>query len=74
MKTKSYNPSPIEVELSEVICFLEKEISSKLTTNDIIGMENNIHADNPSIIIHLLDKDGDPHEVVLKVIQKPDKF
>jgi len=24
--------------------------------------------------VHLLDKDGDPHEIVVRIIQIPDKF
>lgn len=74
MKTINYNPSPLEVNISKAICHLEKEIEKLLTDNEIISVENKIHEDNPLVMIHLLDKDGDPHEVVLKIIQKPDKF
>ena len=74
MKTINYNPSPLEVEIAQAICHLGKEIEKMLSDNEIINMENKIHEDNPLVKIHLLDKDGDPHEVVLKIIQKPDKF
>lgn len=74
MKTKNYNPSLLEVEIAKSIAYLEKEISKELSTNEIIKIENRIHEDNPLVHIHLLDDDGDPHEVILKIIQKPDKF
>lgn len=74
MKTTNYNPSPLEVELSKAICNLEKELGSQLADNEIIAIDNQIHEENPLVKIHLLDKDGDPHEIVLKIIQKPDKF
>lgn len=74
MKTQSYNPSPLEVELAKSISHLEKELSDLLKDNEILKIDNKIESDNPTVTIHLLDKDGDPHEVVLKIIQKPDKF
>lgn len=74
MKTTSYNPSQLEVDISKAIIYLEKEISKELKNTTIIKMENKIHEDNPLVTIHLLDSDGDPHEIVLKIIQKPDKF
>ncbi len=74
MKTTNYNPSALEVEIANAVYKLEKNISALLSDNEIINIENKIQEDNPLIIIHTLDRDGDPHEVVLKIIQKPDKF
>jgi hypothetical protein len=74
MKTIHYNPSPLEVSLARAIEDLQDQIEKQLPDNDIIKVENRITEDNPIIKFYLLDKDGDPHEIVLKVIQTPDKF
>lgn len=74
MKTTSYNPSPLEVEMVNILNELQTSIDSKLKDNEIIKVENKIHEDNPIVRFFLLDKDGDPHEVVFKIIQTPDKF
>ena len=72
MITKDYNPSPIEVRFVEVLCELKKDISEKLVNFDVISIEKNTQLDNPTIDFHLKDNDGDEHEVIIKVIQKPD--
>ena len=74
MKTTSYNPSSIEVEFANILNQLQDKIGAQLSTNDVIKVENKIHEDNPIVRFYLLDSDGDPHEIVLKVIQTPDKF
>jgi len=74
MKTVSYNPSPLEVDFANVIHQLQDKIETNLSDNEIIKVENNINDDNPTVKFFLLDKDGDPHEIVLKIIQVPDKF
>jgi hypothetical protein len=74
MKTIHYNPSPLEVSLARAIEDLQDQIEKQLPDNDIIKVENRITEDNPIIKFYLLDKDGDPNEIVLKVIQTPDKF
>ncbi len=33
-----------------------------------------VKRDNPMVRFSLLDKDGDPHEIVVRIIQVPDKF
>lgn len=73
MITKNYNPSPIEVQFVEVLCELKDEINKKLENLDVYNIENNTKLDNPTIDFFLKDKDGDDHEIVLKVIQKPDE-
>ena len=72
MITKDYNPSPIEVRFVEVLCELRQEINEKLINYDVLKIENNKQLDNPTIDFFLKDIDGDEHEVILKVIQKPD--
>jgi hypothetical protein len=73
MKTESYNPSPLEVEFAKAIVGLKKEIEGHLTANKIQKIENNISADNPAVIYHLVDSDGDKHVVVVKLIQRIDR-
>jgi len=74
MKTTTYNPSPIEVDFANVLHQLQDKIEDNLAENEIIKVENNINDDNPTLKFFLLDRDGDPHEIVLKIIQVPDKF
>ncbi|MEM1405726.1 MAG: hypothetical protein AAGG59_03045 [Bacteroidota bacterium] len=74
MKTTQYNPSSLEVAFAQAIEDLKSHIEKKLPDNEVIKIENKISADNPTVKFYLLDKDGDPHEVVLKIIQSPDKF
>ena len=73
MITQNYNPSPIEVRFVEILSELKDEINKKLTNFDVLKIENNTQLDNPTIDFYLKDKDGDEHEVILKVIQKPDE-
>ena len=72
MITKDYNPSPIEVSFVEVLCELKEEINKKLVNYDVYKIDNNTQLDNPTIDFYLKDADGDKHEIILKVIQKPD--
>lgn len=73
MKTQQYNPSQLEVELAKAIKDLAPEIEAKLSQNKIIHIEDKIKADNPMVKIRLQDADNDQHDVVLKIIQKPDQ-
>lgn len=72
MITQDYNPSPIEVRFVEVLSDLKEEINKKLANFDVYKIENNTTLDNPTIEFFLKDQDGDEHDIVLKVIQKPD--
>ena len=74
MKTSAYNPSPLEIEFANALLVLQKELEKKIPDNQIIHVETQIKRDNPMVKFSLLDKDGDPHEVVIRVIQIPDKF
>ena len=74
MKTTQYNPSPLEVKLADAMVGLEKDLQKHIGDHEIIKIENDIEEDNPMVKLYLLDDDGDPHEVVLKIIQLPDKF
>lgn len=74
MKTSTYNPSPIEVDFANALYILQQEIEKHLQGNKIVNVESNIQKDNPMVKFNLLDEDGDPHEVVVRIIQIPDKF
>lgn len=74
MKTTAYNPSPLEVDFANALSALQKDIERYLHDNRIVHVESSVKRDNPMVKFSLLDKDGDPHEVVLRIIQIPDKF
>jgi hypothetical protein len=74
MKTSSYNPSPLEVDMANALFLVQKEIEKHLQDNQIVHVEMNINRDNPMVKFNLLDKDGDPHEIVVRIVQIPDKF
>ncbi len=74
MKTSSYNPSPLEVDFANALIIQQKELEKHLQDNHIINIESNIKRDNPMVKFSLVDKDGDPHEIVIRIIQIPDKF
>lgn len=74
MKTHNYNPSIFEVNLASAILACQEEIQKNLKEDmTIVKTENLMERDNPILVFHIKDKDGDLHEVVIKVIQRPDK-
>jgi hypothetical protein len=74
MKTSTYNPSTIEVDFANALYILQDQIQKHLKDNEIVHVESDIRKDNPQVKFNLLDKDGDPHEIVIKIVQIPDKF
>jgi hypothetical protein len=74
MKTSSYNPSPLEVDFANALQILRDDIQKHLLDNQIINVENHLRKENPMVKFNLLDKDGDPHEIVVRIIQIPDKY
>ncbi len=74
MKTSTYNPSPLEVDFANALFILQDQIQKHLHDNEVINVETDINLDNPTVKFSLLDKDGDPHEIVVRIIQIPDKF
>jgi hypothetical protein len=74
MKTDSYNPSPLEIDMANALFIVQKEIEKHLQNNEIVHVETNIKRDNPMVKFNLLDKDGDSHEIVVRIVQLPDKF
>jgi hypothetical protein len=74
MKTTSYNPSPLEVDFANSLMILQNEIEKHLQDNKIIRTEPDLAKDNPTVKFILQDKDGDNHELVIRVVQIPDKY
>ncbi len=74
MKTSTYNPSPLEVDLANALYILQKDIEKHLQDSQITKVETFLKRDNPMVKFNLVDKDGDPHEIVVRIIQIPDKF
>ncbi len=74
MKTTTYNPSPLEVDFANALHVLQEEIQKHLQGNKIVNVESNLNRDNPMVKFSMVDTDGDPHEVVIRIIQIPDKF
>ncbi|HZY78120.1 MAG TPA: hypothetical protein VFE50_01260 [Cyclobacteriaceae bacterium] len=74
MKTAAYNPSSLEVDFANALIILQKDIQKHVQGNQIVNIESNINRDNPMVKFSLVDKDGDPHEIVIRIIQIPDKF
>jgi hypothetical protein len=74
MKTSAYNPSSLEVDFANALIILQKDIEKHIQGNKIVNIESNINRDNPMVKFSLVDKDGDPHEIVVRIIQIPDKF
>lgn len=75
MKTDNYNPSVFEVKLAKAIMASTKQLQQHLGEDTrIVDAVEHFQIDNPMITLHLEDIDGDRHELVIKVIQRPDKF
>ena len=74
MKTSTYNPSPLEVDMANALTILQNEIVKHLQDCEIISVEPNLKRDNATVKFNVLDKDGDPHEILIRIIQVPDRF
>lgn len=74
MKTTIYNPSPLEIEIANALVSAQKEIEKHLKDKTISQTSADLDQDNPTVKFNLVDKDGDHHEIVVKIVQIPDKF
>ena len=74
MKTEQYNPSPLEIAVARSIKHSSDFLNQKLENLKIVKVEDEMEKDNPLIVLHLIDGDNDPHEIVLRIIQRPDTF
>lgn len=74
MKTSAYNPSPLEVEFANALYTLQQDLQKNLSGTRIVHVESSVKRDNPMVKFSLVDQDGDPHEIVVRIIQIPDKY
>lgn len=74
MKTSNYNPSSLEIDFANALQILREDIQKHLHNSQITKVENHPDKENPLVKFNLVDNDGDPHEVVVRIIQIPDKF
>ncbi len=72
MITSDYNPSPLEVQMANILFELKDKIGQRLPDYSIVKTDIDTTVDNPSVTFLLKDKDGDQHQLVLKIIQRPD--
>jgi hypothetical protein len=71
MKFTSFNPSPLEIQLCEVINGLQPEIEKQLGNLKIVKSVPKLAKDNPDITFTLEDSDGDLHTLVVAFIHRP---
>ena len=75
MRTTFYNPSKLEVDFAKAFKDLTPQLENKLKAGERVVSTKSIHdIDNPMIIYKLKDKEGDVHEVVVQIIQRPDQI
>ncbi|WP_439882358.1 hypothetical protein ACSX1A_04160 [Pontibacter sp. MBLB2868] len=73
MRTRYYNPSKLEVSFAKAFEDLSPQLEDKLDEGEqVVDIESVHNADNPMVIFKLKDKEGDLHEVVVQIIQRPD--
>ncbi|CAM3513103.1 hypothetical protein POKO110462_06385 [Pontibacter korlensis] len=63
------------MNFAKAIRELTEQVETKLDEGERVIDTKSIHdADNPMVIFKLEDKEGDLHEVVVQVIQRPDSI
>jgi hypothetical protein len=74
MKTKYYNPSTLEVSFAIAFQDLTQQLEDRLNAGKVVNITPVHDADNPMVIYKLKDNEGDLHEVVVQIIQRPDNL
>ncbi len=75
MRTRFYNPSKLEVNFAKAVKDLTQQLEDKLDEGQRVINTESVHdTDNPMVIFKLEDKEGDLHEVVVQIIQRPDSI
>lgn len=74
MKTKQYNPSQLEIDFADALEKIKPQLEEQLNGQKIMNVENKSQQDNPQLIFNLEDDDGDSHQMVVRLIQKPDRL
>ena len=74
MKTIKYNPSALEMDMANALMSMTKEIEKHLQDNTITEIDPDLDKENPVITFHLTDKDGDRHQLSVRIFQAHDKY
>lgn len=74
MRTTSYNPSVLEQQFAKAFAALRSQLQEQLDGVEITNMTTRLDKDNPDVVVEVKDADGDPHELVINFIQRPDQF
>ncbi|MCC9137989.1 hypothetical protein ACFSKU_03930 [Pontibacter silvestris] len=75
MKTLDYNPSTLEVTIAKALKELTPQLEEKLGKGEqVIDIQSVYDADNPLVTFKIKDNEGDLHEVVIQIIQRPDQI
>ncbi|MBB6610100.1 hypothetical protein H7F15_03535 [Pontibacter sp. Tf4] len=74
MRTENYNPSSLEVDFAKAFHDLSPQIEHKIGRGQVIAIKSEHNIDNPQLTFRIQDNEGDLHEVVVKIIQRPDNF
>ncbi len=72
MKTNQYNPSPLELDFKTALHQVTNHLGPLLPNYQIEAVDVLKESDNPILLYKILDSDGDRHELILQVIQRPD--
>ena len=72
MKTNRYNPSPLELAFTEALQNITNHLQPLLTNYQIEAVDISKESDNPFLLYKVLDAEGDRHELIIQVIQRPD--
>lgn len=74
MITKNYNPSDLEIRFSKALAECGPEIARKMKPLQLEAVKTDEHQDNPVLYFRFTDAEGDLHEIVCRVIQRPDSL
>lgn len=72
MRTVNYNPSLLEVDFAKAFHELSPQIENRLSHGQVVQVKAEHAIDNPQLTFRIQDKEGDMHEVVVQIIQRPD--
>jgi hypothetical protein len=72
MRTTHYNPSTLEVDFAKAFKELSPQIESQIKGSTVVDIQSDHQMDNPQVTFKVQDKEGDMHEIVVKIIQRPD--
>ncbi|MBC5773263.1 hypothetical protein H8S95_04235 [Pontibacter sp. KCTC 32443] len=74
MRTLHYNPSTLEVDFAKAFHELSPQLENKINKAQVIEIKADHTMDNPQLTFRLKDNEGDMHEIVVQIIQRPDNM